>query len=409
MGVFESGGRLIDRGAGAAWRGAKKLDPISRSALIGAAVGAAHARATRRRDDLTGEREPAAKPTLDGALRGAGIGAVGALAASGVKQWWTKSAARRKSGLTALLARLTRGHGGQKRSQMPQFDGPTMEKFCAWLKARGIGSLERNLHLGEVRPTQRHFDAAKVRGMIEQFRSGKFPKLYAPIMVSADNFILDGHHRWAAMVALRDEKRGPDDVVMLRLGLTMKQLLPLAREFKGVRFKPLRKAAAAFRDELAKTARVFGAEYDPDQVYNPLLPRRERLRHVQETVQKKAREPETKWRNALLGGGALGAAGGALTGARAGWRGAAVGAGLGAALGAGIGAMAKTRDDQALLRARYLHRRPHLLKRELNELSQEHARAERRQAAVDAVERDARHAELMRKLDRLERRRDGRD
>lgn len=404
MGVFETGGRWIDRGAGAAWSRLEKLDPIARAALLGATAGAAHGRSQRREDPLTGEKESATQPMIDGALRGAGVGAVGALAVRGAARMWKGASAR--DSLAAELKRWTRGHRDEKRSQMPQFDDATLEKFCAWLKRRGVAVAETHLHASELKPTQRHFDAAKVRGMVEQYRAGKFPKLYAPLLVSADKFILDGHHRWAAIRMLaRLKADAPDDMIVRRIGLPMARLLPLAREFDGVKFRPLKKAAEAFLDETQKLARVFGAEYDPHTIYNPLLTRKDRLKHLSRTIGEKSREKETGWGTALTTGGLSGAALGGLAGAAHGGKGAAIGAGVGGLLGGVVGASLKTRDDQALLHARYLHKRPHLHKRELNELASEHMRARERAEALEAMEADRRHAEMSRKLDRLSERR----
>jgi hypothetical protein len=51
-----------------------------------------------------------------------------------------------------------------------------------------------------LRASQRELDGVKIAGMMKAMQEGKVPE--SPIWVSKDNYIIDGHHRWAAKAAL---------------------------------------------------------------------------------------------------------------------------------------------------------------------------------------------------------------
>lgn len=103
--------------------------------------------------------------------------------------------------------------------------------------------------------------------------------------------------------------------------------------------------------ELFKEAKILdGIPYHEtlDTIhYSPTVD--DAVKDVKRVARRKARAEPSKWRNALLGGGALGAGLGALIGAGAGGkRGAAAVGALGALSGLGAGGFAKLLDDSAI-------------------------------------------------------------
>ena len=110
-------------------------------------------------------------------------------------------------------------------------------------------------------------DGPKVAGMSGAMREGKIPD--APIFVTKDGYILDGHHRWAAKVAmdLDDGKTGdinmPVDVIDIEIGeaidlanaFTKKMgIVPkgLGKDAEGKGVKKDEKPQAKMEEELAK-------------------------------------------------------------------------------------------------------------------------------------------------------------
>lgn len=75
------------------------------------------------------------------------------------------------------------------RKHMPQIDEPV--KFIKYLETLGISSKLRNISPDDLKSSQMEFDDDKIQGM----RNTQPDK---PIIISQDNHVLDGHHRWLA-------------------------------------------------------------------------------------------------------------------------------------------------------------------------------------------------------------------
>ncbi len=107
---------------------------------------------------------------------------------------------------------------GIPRAQMPQLSGQAVpgspaeatvnakgeanieNLFRDALIARGISITPKTVPASHLRATQAELDGPKVAGMAAAMEAGKIPD--APIFVTRDNYILDGHHRWAAKLGL---------------------------------------------------------------------------------------------------------------------------------------------------------------------------------------------------------------
>lgn len=119
---------------------------------------------------------------------------------------------------------------GIERKDMPQLAPDVIEKFIGSLKAKGIGVEDGTEHVGRLKATQKEIDAGKVTGMVEAVGAGKFAPQDAPIVVSRDGFVLDGHHRWAALLVLN-----PDNQMKVRkVDMDAKDLVDAANSFEGV-------------------------------------------------------------------------------------------------------------------------------------------------------------------------------
>lgn len=101
---------------------------------------------------------------------------------------------------------------------------------------------------GSLKPTQSEIIASKVKTLVEQLRKnpnwerevieqcfGK--KVHSPtthltgaIPISKDNYILDLHHRWSAMIAA-SRPTGNAFVCVRRITLTMRELLQIGKKF----------------------------------------------------------------------------------------------------------------------------------------------------------------------------------
>lgn len=73
-------------------------------------------------------------------------------------------------------------------------------EFVKWLKEnKGIDVVDANIDASHLKASQNQLNGAKVAGMSQAMLAGKVPE--SPIFVTQDDYIVDGHHRWAANVA----------------------------------------------------------------------------------------------------------------------------------------------------------------------------------------------------------------
>lgn len=116
-----------------------------------------------------------------------------------------------------------KGNLGISRSKMPQIATANVPAFVAWLKDKGIRSRVGNDPVGRLKATQKEINPQKVEKMMDAPDS----VLMKPVMVSKDDYILDGHHRWAALLS----KDPGLQIRTVRVELPIRQLLKEAHEF----------------------------------------------------------------------------------------------------------------------------------------------------------------------------------
>lgn len=110
------------------------------------------------------------------------------------------------------------------RDQMPQIPSDSMPDFLAWCKQRGVVVTEERIEVDSLKPTQAEFRQERVDAIAEA-------KLDDPLLVSDDDYILDGTHRWVKAVQL-----GRAEQNVLRIELPLHDALRLMRGFPGAKF-----------------------------------------------------------------------------------------------------------------------------------------------------------------------------
>lgn len=96
------------------------------------------------------------------------------------------------------------------------------------LEKNGVPFKEVKVHPNDLKSTQSEFDLDKVRlMMLEPF------KPQTDIIVSNDNYILDGHHRW--LVAFNKDKR----ITVLQVDLPILELMRLTKSFETTEYRPI--------------------------------------------------------------------------------------------------------------------------------------------------------------------------
>jgi hypothetical protein len=131
---------------------------------------------------------------------------------------------------------LFRKHGREiPRSEMPQL--PTkvhqLGAFTDALAERGITGEPEDADPRTLVATQNELDSAKVGQMYARAKAGTL-NLKAVAFVSQDGYVLDGHHRWAALAAA--SVTGTDVTMkVIRLDTDIDTLLEIANSVSGPR------------------------------------------------------------------------------------------------------------------------------------------------------------------------------
>ncbi len=141
---------------------------------------------------------------------------------------------------------------GIPRDEMPQFKGnaapgsraasmdadasgevDTEPVFREMLAQKGIKTLQTEVPADKLKATQKDLVGAKVVGMMGALeKDPNHPKITAPIYVSRDGYVIDGHHRWAAVVAYNAQH--PDNQIQMKttvLDQDIKDAIPMANKF----------------------------------------------------------------------------------------------------------------------------------------------------------------------------------
>ena len=104
---------------------------------------------------------------------------------------------------------ICKGDLGIPRKYMPQFmaksDVARFRKFIK--KAYGIDSSRSTRRARDLRPSQKEISRKRIKNMVE--KEDVLNKVIVPLVISNDNYIVDGHHRWAVYRTKMPDKRLP--------------------------------------------------------------------------------------------------------------------------------------------------------------------------------------------------------
>ncbi len=144
-------------------------------------------------------------------------------------------------------------HVGKARLEMPQFGGDALEgsiaalnypsdaypgkvdvgpAFVEYLENQGVGITNESVLASHLKASQTELIGPKVFGIAAAYEAGTLPN--APIFVSRDGFIIDGHHRWAGIIAsdlLTDGDLGDFSMDVIRIDMSITEILPIADQW----------------------------------------------------------------------------------------------------------------------------------------------------------------------------------
>jgi hypothetical protein len=123
---------------------------------------------------------------------------------------------------------------GIKRKDMPQIHKDHYPEFIRYLKSHGARVSMRRVHATELRPVQSEFSDKGVEKMMRNTNPNKGTTRDKPLIVSSDNYIIDGHHRWLAAYNLDEE------IPIMQFSIPIKKLFQLVKDFRHTTYKDIR-------------------------------------------------------------------------------------------------------------------------------------------------------------------------
>lgn len=112
---------------------------------------------------------------------------------------------------------------------MPQIVSSDYLAMKKELKAEGITTTNKKISLDTLKPIQKEINFASIERLVKD----KPAKLYKPLLVSKDNYLLDGHHRWLAMIMIDDNIKSE----VIQINLPVKEALNALRNVSVSHFK----------------------------------------------------------------------------------------------------------------------------------------------------------------------------
>lgn len=145
------------------------------------------------------------------------------------------------------------GNLGIPRNKMPQIKGPVMKDFLAYVQAHGVGIRKNQVPVKDLKATQREI----IPKLVNEVLGSGFHRRSKnrPVLASGDNYILDGHHRWAAWLVEDPNAR----MKLVQIMVPIRELLALAHAFPGVQYST---RSAASRLLASRVRRL--ADHEPE-------------------------------------------------------------------------------------------------------------------------------------------------
>lgn len=121
---------------------------------------------------------------------------------------------------------------GIPRSRMPQIKSTLVPEFIEWIQGQGVGVVRSSVRAAILNATQKELNQGKVEKLADVSNLNHLKK---PVIISSDLYLMDGHHRWMALITLDPNAK----IAIVRVDLKIKELLDMAQNFSNVSYKDL--------------------------------------------------------------------------------------------------------------------------------------------------------------------------
>ena len=125
---------------------------------------------------------------------------------------------------------------GFSRRSMPQIYSGDMQEFLKFLSTNNIRHSNSKTLPNTLKASQKEFNDKKVMHMVQNAQ--KYIKNSSkPILVSSDNYVIDGHHRWLATKIYNEINDTNIEMQIVKIQHKAKPLIAMMKTFDSVNFK----------------------------------------------------------------------------------------------------------------------------------------------------------------------------
>jgi hypothetical protein len=124
---------------------------------------------------------------------------------------------------------------GVSRKDMPHINSKDVGEFVKYLKDKGVSVSSSIINVSKVGMTQKDINIDKVRDLLGVEKAN----LAKPVIISKDNYILDGHHRVAALYNIDKDFH----LKTIKVDLGIGDLLKTAKGFPKVSYKNINESS----------------------------------------------------------------------------------------------------------------------------------------------------------------------
>jgi hypothetical protein len=137
---------------------------------------------------------------------------------------------------------------GIPRDEMPQIPATKVNDYLNGLRDDGIAVTSDRIRPQDLKPSQNEVNVAKTAGFLDSLEGHGSGQPMKPVLISADNYVIDGHHQWAASIAHDMSTAADYRVPVLRVDMPAVALLRNADQWaanEGIARKALHESQIA--------------------------------------------------------------------------------------------------------------------------------------------------------------------
>lgn len=131
---------------------------------------------------------------------------------------------------------MSRDNLGIPRAEMPQIPTDKKGEFVNLLEQRGVGVSREEVQASTLKPIQAEISGTTSAQIMVRMLTSQEPKNMqdfdgGAIVVSKDNYVIDGHHRWAAHVGLELGGDKGHKMKILKVDLPHEKLIDITKKW----------------------------------------------------------------------------------------------------------------------------------------------------------------------------------